>query len=220
MKYWFKSIALAILPRFANKIRAANLLLDSRDSYLEATGWMRSFLYGTPCKSDGTPIPWMNYSFLSFLESRLNATHTVFEFGCGFSTKFYASKACRVFSVEHDNSWLYKISQDLPKNAKLISRSLDEGCSYVDRFVEHAHEGDVGVVDGRRRVACCEVAIRNMKPSAVLILDDSNRSKYEEVFTIAVKAGFKLIRFQGLKPTGHCIEETTVFYRMNNCFGL
>ena len=142
MKYWFKSIALAILPRFANKIRAANLLLDSRDSYLEATGWMRSFLYGTPCKSD------------------------------------------------------------------------------VDSFVEHAHEVDVVVVDGRRRVACCEVAIRNMKPSAVLILDDSNRSKYEEVFTIAVKAGFKLIRFQGLKPTGHCIEETTVFYRMNNCFGL
>ena len=220
MRSLIRTIATAIFPGLSNKIRAAKLLIDSEESYLQKSGWMRSFLAGVPCRNDGSAIPWMNYSFLFFLESRLQKSHHLFEYGSGFSTLFYASRVSRVVSVEHDESWFRTISQDLPENAKLIGRSLDEGSSYVDSFVEYAHEVDVVVVDGRRRVACCEVAIQNMKPSAVLILDDSNRSKYEEVFTIAVKAGFKSIRFQGLKPTGHCIEETTVFYRVNNCFGL
>jgi hypothetical protein len=59
-----------------------------------------------------------------------------------------------------------------------------------------------------------------MNETAVLILDDSDRAKYKRVFDISRDLGFKSLRIQGLKPTGHWVEETTLFYRSGNCFGL
>lgn len=220
MKSLLRSIGVGLMPTVANKYRAASLLLDSSDSYLQKSGWMRSFLDGSPCKADGSPVPWMNYSFVAFLEQHLLGHHKLFEYGSGFSTSFYANRVKQVVSVEHDGVWFEKIRKDLPKNAILIYRNLERGSEYVDSVLPYIKEIDIVVVDGRRRVECSELALRNMNETAVLILDDSDRAKYKRVFDISRDLGFKSLRIQGLKPTGHWVEETTLFYRSGNCFGL
>lgn len=220
MKRVFKAILEAVAPDFSNKVKIANLFLDSTDSYLVKTGWHRSFSTGRPCRLDGSPIPWMNYSFVNFLEGRLGNSQRLFEFGSGFSTAFYATKVLHVVSVEHDLGWYEQVAKVLPSNADLLMKSLEQGSEYEDSFLPHAHNTDIVVVDGRRRVKCCEVVFNSMKPDAVLILDDSNREKYQQAFDIGERLGFRSLRIQGLKPTGHWVEETTVFYRSTNCLRL
>ena len=51
----------------------------------------------------------------------------------------------------------------------------------------------------------------------VLILDDSNREEYYEIWKFYIQKGFREITFEGLKPNGFCNEHTTIFYRDNNC---
>jgi hypothetical protein len=220
VKNFLKAIASAAMPNLTNKLRAANLLLDSPDSYLIKTGWFNSFLSGSPARPDGTPLPWMNYSFVNFLEGRMSNSHRLFEYGSGFSTAFYAKHVMQVVSVEHDQDWFGHVVKGLPSNATVLMRKLDQGSEYEDSFLDYSQDTDIVVVDGRRRVKCCEIAFSRLKFDAVVVLDDSYREKYQPAFAIAKMQGFKSLRIQGLKPTGHWVEETTVFYRAENCLGL
>ena len=48
------------------------LLFSRHNGYLVTTGWVKSFLAREPLDSDGKPIPWLSYPFISFLSERLN----------------------------------------------------------------------------------------------------------------------------------------------------
>lgn len=66
-------------------------LVYSKRSMLRKLGWVESVRTGKPCRKDGSPIPWMNYSVIQFLDERLNKDLSLFEYGSGNSTMFYAS---------------------------------------------------------------------------------------------------------------------------------
>lgn len=60
-----------------------------------------------------------------------------------------------------------------------------------------------------------------MKEDGVLILDDSNRTYYHEIFNFYRKKGFKEITFSGLKPSDIEAYHTTLFYKSEkNCLGI
>ena len=75
-------------PGVAVFIKGMSLLYTKR-SYLKETGYLKSTIESKPCKKDGSPIPWMNYNVISFLEERLNKKLALFEYGCGNSTIFF-----------------------------------------------------------------------------------------------------------------------------------
>lgn len=93
-----------------------------KHSILHKTGWVDSFILGYPCRSDGKPLPWMNYSIISFLEQRLNKTMRVFEFGSGYSTLFYARFVESVVAVEHNREWFETIVPFHPKSESCVKK--------------------------------------------------------------------------------------------------
>lgn len=194
--------------------------LRNKNSYLHKTGWFKSLSAGTPMDKDGNPIPWMNYPTIEFLEERLNKDLTMFEFGSGYSTSFYAKYCNKVTSIEYDKNWLEVIKTNLPENANLIYTEKDIDGKYCRSIKETSKKYDVVVVDGRDRVNCVKQGLDCLTENGVLLLDDSHRERYAEGLEYGISKGYKTLHFQGLKPTGYRYYRTTLFYKNNNCLNI
>lgn len=207
----------SIKRRFPGLVAYRSLIMNP-DSYLHSTGWIESIRRSHPCASDGRDLPWMNYAIIEFMEQRLTSGLSLFEYGSGHSTLFYAKLVKSVASVDHDKGWHEALLSKVPANVQLIFRSKDEDGGYC-RAISHINmKYDVAIVDGVDRVNCIKQCIPCLSPRGVIVLDDSQRLEYVEGIQFAKDAGFRALDFQGMKPTGPGIEKTTLFYRPGNCF--
>jgi len=207
-------------PVQALRYRAYKDLIENENSYLYVTGWMQSLRGFAPIDPHGNPIPWMNYPVISFLEERLNDSLSLFEYGSGYSTMFYAQRVSDVVSVEYDQAWFEKVQETLPPNVDLVYQAEDRDGDYCRVIGTTGKTFDVIVVDGRDRVNCVKQSIAALSPRGVLLLDDSQRDNYTEAITYAQAEGFRVLHFEGLKATGNEIDRTTIFYRDGNCLGI
>ncbi len=174
-----------------------------------------------PLDSNGCEIPWMNYNIVNFLKERFKKNMLLFEYGSGFSTKFYSKYVLKVTSVEHDKKWYEVISTDKPKNCKIIYSKYDNqmmGGDYSKMILNQNEIFNVIVVDGRDRVNCIKNSINALDKDGIVILDDSSREKYKPAFEFMQSNGFKQITFSGLKSSGRKDDFTTIFYKEDNCF--
>lgn len=195
------------------------LLIGNKKSYLYSTGWMKSLQEGKPVLPNGSPIPWMNFPIVKLLEERLKSDFILFEFGSGYSTYFYANKVKSVISVEYDEKWFQIFKADRPANVELIFKEKDIDGNYCRVINTTGKQFDVVIVDGRDRVNCVKQAILALSSRGVILLDDSQRDKYQEGIEFALEKGFRKLDFEGLKATGSAIDRTTILYRDGNCLG-
>lgn len=147
----------------------------------------------------------MAFSVIDALAAELRPGARVFEFGAGGSTAFFVQRAARVVSVEHDRAWAYRVRQVLPDEApwRLLVRppgprrrgdpADPEACTSgafewsgrdFSSYAASIHEVDVPsfdlvVVDGRSRPACLAAAIPHVAPGGLLLLDNSERLRYQ-----------------------------------------
>jgi hypothetical protein len=196
------------------------LLSFNHKGYLHDIGWLSAFQSKSPVDGEGNPIPWVTYSFIDFIKSRIKKHHTVFEFGSGNSTFFYAKYAGMVVSVEHDKDWYDKIVKDKPENSEMIFCELVRGGDYCKMPVKLEEKFDIIIVDGRDRVNCCKQAVDALSADGVVILDDSEREFYREGVDFLLKKGFKQLAFTGVSPGLFYRKATSVFYKDENCLGI
>ena len=199
--------------------RAVKLFYSSR-SHLVQSGYVESIRRRQPCDAQGDPLPWMNYAVVYFLQQRLRPEHRLFEYGSGFSTRFYAGYVNHVISIEHDRHWYEKGRQDLPDNVELIHYDLDDGDRYANAIQATGKEFDVVIIDGRQRERCTLASLPCLSAAGVIILDDSDRERYQTTRRAVQDQGFRWIDFRGLKPGGLSSHQTSIFYRDGNCLGI
>jgi len=205
---------------FASPKRLRTLLSFNDKGYLDEVGWFNAFDNRTPVDQDNNPIPWVTYSFIDFIKNRLSPRHSVFEFGSGNSTYFYAKHARKVVSVEHDKDWYDKIVASKPENAEMIFCALVRDGEYCRTPKRLDEKFDIIIVDGRDRVNCCKQAVEAVSDNGVIVLDDSERASYEEGINFLETKGFKHLSFSGISPGLFYLKSTSVFYRTNNCLGI
>jgi len=111
----------------AEHARVNALVYQFAQTYLEKRGWFES-LDGIPRNKDGL-VPWITYPAFRQLQRTVRPDAKVFEFGCGGSSLWWASRAAEVTSVEHDAAWAARVAETAPANLKVITRVMDEGCS-------------------------------------------------------------------------------------------
>lgn len=201
---------------FLNTLR----LLYARDSYLVELGLFESYKKGVPVDANGQPIPWMTYSAIHFLAARLTPELSVFEFGSGYSTLFFAQRTKSIVSVEYDQEWYDKLSTQIPANAELLFQDKDIDGDYCRTINGQHQKFDIIIVDGRDRVNCIKQALTAISDSGILVLDDSGREKYQLGIQTLLNDGFRCIDFTGLLPTGYRNYQTSVYYRDSNCLGI
>jgi hypothetical protein len=210
----------SLLQVLSQPSKLKSLLSFNHKGYLYDIGWFKAFKSKSPVDGEGNPIPWVTYSFIDFIKERIKKQHTVFEFGSGNSTFFYAKYAGIVVSIEHDKEWYDKIVKDKPENSEMIFCELVRGGDYSHMPQKLEEKFDIIIVDGRDRVNCCKQAVDALTPKGVVVLDDSEREFYREGVDFLLKKGFKQLSFSGISPGLFYNKATSVFYKADNCLGI
>ncbi|MBE7179353.1 MAG: FkbM family methyltransferase [Mucilaginibacter polytrichastri] len=197
-----------------------SVLSFGNKGYLAQIGWFKALETQSPVAADGSPIPWVTYSFIDFIKNRVQKEHTIFEFGSGNSTLFYAKLAGKVVAVEHDKPWFDRISKDKPANAEMIFSELEKDGKYCRTPLSLPEKFDIIIVDGRDRVNCCKQSLGALTDRGVVVLDDSERDFYRPGIEFLKENGFRELPFSGISPGLFYNKSTSIFYRSNNCLGI
>ena len=132
-------------------------------------GYGRSISENAPVDAEGHPIPWYTYPMIEYLESLDLSDLTIFEYGCGNSSLWWAKHAKKVVSVEDNREWYNKISSTLPGNASVIL--AEDRAAYVNTIDSSF---DLIIVDGSVRYQCCLKAVDHLSPGGAIILDNAD----------------------------------------------
>lgn len=202
-------------------IKAA-IKLALMNNALRDIGWIQSYNSSSSIDYNNKILPWCTYSYIYFIRERLNENLSIFEYGSGSSTIFYSNFVKSIVSVEHDSQWFQKIKNLVPKNVDilLVPIGLDFGESYAKSIYSKDEKYDIIIVDGRYRVKCVIEAAAYLTDIGVIILDNSERSKYEEAKVYVKNIGFKQIDFWGMSPGVSTWNCTSIFYRDFNCLSI
>jgi len=184
-------------------------------------------------------VPWLPYSAISYLDRQLGQQTVAFEYGGGGSTLWLARQVQQVTTVEHDADWCASLDQSLrvrsvtnvnllacPPQADGLTGSADlpNGITYgssvwqgnfetyvrsIDRFPNDTL--DFVLVDGRSRAACVVHAARKVRPGGLLVLDDSDRPRYQHA--MSVLKSWQRRDFWGIRPFSLERSHTTCWRR-------
>jgi predicted O-methyltransferase YrrM len=144
----------------------------------------------------------------------------VFEYGSGHSTLWWAKRVSHVNTVEHDPGWFEAMRPQLPANVDYRHRELEYGGDYAREILTVDSQIDVAVIDGRDRVNCARACLQRLDAEAVIVWDNTERSRYQEGFDLLSGAGYRKLDFHGYGPVNSSPWRTSVFYKPGNCLGI
>jgi len=196
------------IQRYANQ--------SLKDGFLYEIGWTSSFDKKLPVDKNDHPLPWLSYPMIHFLEHYLNENMTIFEFGSGNSTLFFAERVKRVVSLEHDKKWYERALSLMPKNVEMIFQELEYGGDYCKTLKKLNKTFDIIFVDGRDRVNCIKESALSLNAGGIIILDDSDRERYKEAFDFLKENGFSYFSMDGISPGVFEFHKTTIFFKGNS----
>jgi hypothetical protein len=167
-------------------------------------------------------LPWFSYDAIDFLGRFLRPVMTVFEFGSGGSTLFFARRCARVHCVEDDSAWAAavraRVAQLGLENATIAEQAFDFSSpdgfgesSYLAEVRQGAH--DVIVVDGQDvdytiRPRCFRAAEKQIEPGGIIIVDDSWRYR-----ALRTNHSAKRVEvFESVGPARFGVTSTDVYF--------
>lgn len=175
----------------------------------EEHGQLRSIEEKLPIDHDGAPVPWYTYPAIEQLRQYDFSTCSIFEYGCGNSSLWWASRSAIVTSVEHNLEWMNRIAEKAPGNLRLIHHPEKE--DYVACIRKAAGPFDVIIIDGRWRLACAGEALAHLKPGGLIVFDNSDW--YAEAPQALTGQGFVRFDYSGFGPVNNYCWSTSLFCR-------
>jgi len=161
---------------------------------------------------DGQPIPWYTYSMIEYLNNFDFKKHTIFEFGCGCSSLYWANRCKHIVSVEHDEHWYNTILTQTLENQKLIlARKKDD---YINSLSLPNSKFDIIIIDGEWREICADVALKQLNKGGLIIFDNSDW--YPNTTRHIREKGFFQIDFSGFGPINNYCWTTSIFIESEN----
>lgn len=158
-------------------------------------------------------LPWLAFDMIDLLDAAVTRASTVFEYGGGGSTLWFADRAGAVVTVEHDPEWgqsLLAATAGDERLTVLLRPATDQYAAYVSAIDEYPDKHfDVVVVDGRERVRCVAAAVSKVRPGGLLLLDDSDRPRYAQAHR--AMSGWPARTITGLAPFKPMAGTTTVW---------
>jgi hypothetical protein len=187
-------------------------------NHLKKSGWRKSVFKKMPVDRNSNELPWLTYSCIYFLDSRLYKELTVFEYGSGNSTLWFSNRIKKIVSVEHSKKWYVYMKEKFSgsSNIEYFFRDLESG-SYQKEILNYTKTFDIIIIDGRKRVDCSLNSLGALKDDGVILWDNSDRMKYSKGYDFLLSNGFRRIDFWGMGPVSAHSWCSSVFYRETNC---
>ena len=180
-------------------------------------GWEKSVSEGFSQDENGDAVPWMTYPAIEFLKKNLTKNHRIFEFGCGASTLFFASRVKKVVGLETRPNWvemmLKRSNGKLSQNVEITL--MEDGLtnnSYENFANNCGQKFNFIVVDSLKRFECARNSVDALDRGGAIILDDSERPHYKKIFDFFSEKNFKKQDFPGISPGQMRVKNTTIFF--------
>jgi hypothetical protein len=169
-------------------------------------------------------VPWWPYDAPGWVAANLPPQPRVFEFGGGGSTLWLEDLGAKVTVAEHDREWHAQLAAALTPRTTLLFRPPQKSGTVTSAVVPGFFDAyaaaidgepdgsfDLVIVDGRARVECVRHVMPKVRPSGLLILDDTERARYEPA--AETLTGWERRVFVGLKPGLRAPAQTSVWRR-------
>lgn len=178
-------------------------------------------------------LPWIAQGALEHLDSYLDGSMTVLEFGCGGSTLYFSRKVGTVISIEDNQKWFEIMKEKtadfsgvdlrwIPEDEffqgeKYLGNSFSSKeisfKNYVQGAADLKEESiDVLVVDGRSRIPCLTENLPKLKKEGLILFDNSDRKHYQEGLNSLLK-GWERIDYSGVTVHDWMFSQTSIFRR-------
>lgn len=122
--------------------------------------------------------PWISYDAADQLESMLaERPCDVLEFGSGMSTLWFATRARRLCSIEHDPLWYAEVQRQLQRlqpTAEVVYRLEEDSAAYSDFNDALNSTFDLILVDGPWRADCLLRHMSQIKSGGIIYLDNTD----------------------------------------------
>jgi predicted O-methyltransferase YrrM len=167
-------------------------------------------------------LPWIAYAAIDFLNGFAKPAMSVFEYGSGGSTLFFARRCASVVSVENNRIWLDKVQQRITEaklnNVILHHRPFDfklgadfENSEYLQSMP--AQKFDIVLIDSSEgsvqlRPHCFYHAESFAREGGIIVVDDSWR--YLELRRKNNARQYKI--FQSVGPSRPGVTSTDIFF--------
>ena len=175
--------------------------------YFERLGYFRSVRERAAVDADGDPVPWYTYPAIEYLRGLDLSGLEVFEYGAGNSSAFWATRAKRVHSVEHDPAWRREVERRrLPNLTVTLEENPDD---YVGLPASLGRPFDVIVIDAERRLECAKTAPGLLRDDGLIVLDNSDW--WPKTAAALRDAGLTQIDFTGPGPLNPYAWTTSLF---------
>ena len=201
-----------IIPRTLRSGGSVHATATVISHLLQDYGWLRSVRERKVIDADGMPIPWFTYPAIDYIRQLDFSEKTIFEWGAGFSTLFWSSRAKCVISVETDPLWHSLLKPQLGPNCELILATRE--VKQYSCLIHNKNQFDVIIIDGigESREACSRTAIPNLRRGGLIILDNSDL--WLASAQILRDSGLIQVDFTGFSPMGaHCSTTSIYFSR-------
>jgi len=175
-------------------------------------GWLRAWWVGKPVNRNGDPLPWITYPAIDFLSQFDFADASVFEWGSGFSTLWWAKRCKSITTVESGPNWIPYIRPMLPASVKFLTPAFTE-TEEVRALYDEDRMYDVIVIDnnGPFRAACADAAVGKLAAGGMILLDNSDQCL--KTCSVLRGSGFTQIDFTGFVPGNGYAHCTSVFFK-------
>lgn len=204
---------------------------DARHMWIQTVS--ASHLGGTPLKNI---YPWFSFPSIDYLEQLISPDMHVLEFGCGYSTIWWAQRVRRVTAIERSSHWIADLNQALSMHAianvdvipfagfsGTTEEEIQARCNsvqleptiqqYVLAGQAKSAQYDVIVVDDVFRNEAAVAAIPQLKPGGMLVLDDSERERYQPTLALFKRMGWSFASFHGATPYHFHEKQTTIWHK-------
>ena len=183
-------------------------------------------------------LPWYNQLQIDFLEVNkvLLQDYSVFEYGSGMSTVYYANFVRKIVSIESRLSWFEKTKQMLISNndIKKIIQDIDDKFEitfnnnnillclvqkdFANSILEYkntfTNRKTFIVIDSNERAKCLEISTQIAKQNpknTVIMLDNSERGNLQNSINNAISMGFYHKTFSSIRPSDNQVSTSTIF---------
>ena len=123
-------------------------------------------------------LPWLPKPTIEWLNEFLKEPKKIFEFGSGNSTIYLDGKTEKLVSVEHEQKWYEKTKPSLKKAEYFLIHPNDYP-TYITKYPKKYF--DLVIIDGLQREECIKHSIAHIKKGGFLLLDDSQRERYNKI---------------------------------------
>lgn len=204
-----------LLPNFIlNKIEPVILQIKNFKILAIEYGQFKSIKKSAPIDSRGKELPWYTYPAIEFLSQLDFSEKSVFEYGLGNSSIFWAERAKNVTSVDDDKKWCATVRKKMLKNQKICL--LQNRDDYVNCIEKSNQKFDVIIVDAKYRLDCAKKSIEFLKDGGIMIIDNSDW--YPDVARYIKEQGFIQVDFAGFGPSIGFTWVTSILFSRNYDF--